>query len=153
MPHDFKNQISFPSHIHRNRVLSPSPAAKDTVHIEPKSSNTSPELGGRKERSTKIEHISHITSHQCLCLVPFYYEQLPAPTHPKYEFRWQSPCAAEKIHISNAGASLKGSEAALNAWMRLKAAANRYLEDTFLLFLKILTLSYPRRHKRKAFLA
>lgn len=46
----------------------------------------------------------------------------------------------KKIKLSNAVSTLKGSETALKVWMKLKAAANRCLEDIFLLFLKLFSL-------------
>lgn len=152
VPHDLKIRIFFPSHIHRNRVLSPSPAAKDTEHIEPKSSNIYPGLPWRKERSTKIECVSQSVS---LSWPIITMSNSHHPPTPSMNSGGNLHVLQKKRYISNAVASLKGSETALNVWMKLKAAANRYIEDAFILFVKVLTLilSYLRWHKRKALLA
>jgi len=87
-----------------------------------------------------------ITSNQPLFLCTFVLQATPS-TYPKCEFRWQSPCAAcnqwpQKRKKSNAVSTLQGSETALKARMKLKAAANRCLEDIFLLFLSSLPQSW-----------
>lgn len=115
------------------------------------------------ERSAKKECVSHtyilkktITGNWSLFLCPFSLWATPK-TYPEHEFRWQSPCDAcnqwpqgEK-KIPNAVSTLKVSETALKVWMKLQAAANRCLEDIFLLFLKffVLILSYPRWHLKE----